>query len=63
MTKVYKEALKAKSQDFFVLPAGLDLATDGFRGTMTPEDFYRRIHASDPNYFKRFDGWTTHGLS
>jgi hypothetical protein len=60
MTKVYRDALKQKSDDFFVLPAGVDISADSNKVSLHPQTFYEMVHKSIPEYFTQFDGWTVH---
>jgi hypothetical protein len=56
----FSSALKAKSNDFFILPAGLDASatTDGI--TLDEETYLRRMLVSQPNLWQTIDGWTSH---
>ncbi|MBI5732807.1 hypothetical protein HY967_02500 [Candidatus Jorgensenbacteria bacterium] len=56
----FPQALKSVSQDFFVLPAGLDAsaATDG--ESLDETAFLRRLIQSQPTFFDAIDGWTSH---
>lgn len=60
MTKVYRDALKQKSDDFFVLPAGVDISADSNKVSLHPQTFYEMVHQAVPEYFTQFDGWTVH---
>lgn len=60
ITKVYRDALKSQSEDFFVLPAGVDISADSNKVSLNPETFYEIIHKTNPGYFTQFDGWTVH---
>lgn len=58
--RLYHQHLKSASSDFFVLPAGLDLAADGQSGTLSAREFLNQMHKSDPEVFNLLDGWTSH---
>jgi hypothetical protein len=60
MTNVYRDALKKKSDDFFVLPAGVDISADSNKVSLNPQTFYEIIGKTNPEYFTQFDGWTVH---
>ncbi len=60
ITKVYRDALKSQSEDFFVLPAGVDISADSNKVSLNPETFYEIIHKTNSEYFTQFDGWTVH---
>lgn len=52
--------LKEKSEDFFILPAGLDAsaASDGL--ALDEAVFLQRMSAAKPEIFRFIDGWTSH---
>lgn len=56
----YAHALKQASEDFFVLPAGLDASAPNSKDTMDEELFLRWMIARKPDIFKIVDGWTSH---
>lgn len=56
----YVKNLKETSEDFFVLPAGLDASAPDGITTMAEETFLRRMVASQPDILSVFDGWTSH---
>lgn len=56
----YSEALKSTSEDFFVLPAGLDASAPNSRETMDEELFLRWVIARQPKLADFIDGWTSH---
>lgn len=60
ISKIYRDALKEVSADFFVLPAGVDISADSTTTSLNPEAFYAAIYTSNPEYFTQFDGWTVH---
>ena len=58
--RVFRDKLKEKSPDFFVLPAGLDQATATMGDTLSTAEYFEHIHGADPTFFTIFDGWTIH---
>lgn len=56
----FAAALKERSDDFFVLPAGLDASAPNGNETMDEELFLRWMIVRQPNLFDRIDGWTSH---
>ena len=55
------ETFKQKSEDFFVISAGLDNASSNTEGvSMNPLRFYQMMYASEPNTFIRLDGIASH---
>lgn len=55
----YRE-LKAQSEDFFVLPAGLDDAATDTLETMNSARFFKEMYQQDAQVFSLMDGWTSH---
>ncbi len=53
-------ALKAKSSDFFVLNAPLDLSLINSKNSADPSDFLDEMEQSDPGIFTKLDGWASH---
>ena len=60
VAKQFRDELNNRSDDFFVLPAGLDLAAGNTKGTMDAQLFFDQMAAYDPTIFSQFDGWTSH---
>lgn len=56
----YSQALKRVSEDFFVLPAGLDASAVNGGETMDEELFLRWMFARQPKLAEAIDGWTSH---
>lgn len=54
------DALKAKSEDFFVLNAPLDLAAGNSENSLDAAIFFQTMEASVPGIFKKLDGWASH---
>lgn len=59
-TYALAQKLHATSNDFFILPAGLDVsaASDGL--SLDASIFLRRMVAAQPDYLSVLDGWTSH---
>ncbi len=52
---------KSKSQDFFIISAGLDNAAETIAGTAINEyDFIRSMYTFDPDIFNQIDGMGSH---
>lgn len=60
MTRALMKQLKEFNNDYFVLPAGLDLAADNSLGTKTAVSFWQGIYNTDSDLLKDFDGLTSH---
>ncbi len=58
--KEFSKKLKAKSPDFFVLPAGLDASAPNSSETMEEERFISRMVAKETDIFEHIDGWSSH---
>lgn len=56
----YSQKLKKSSEDFFVLPAGLDASAAHDGVTMDAEEFLKRMVKAKPELFEHIDGWTSH---
>ncbi len=56
----YSEELKKKSDQFFILPAGLDASAPNSRETMDETDFLKTLFSAKPEVFSNIDGWTSH---
>lgn len=54
------DSLKAKSGDFFVLNAPLDLALNDSTNSLNAATFYQTMAAAIPGIFNRLDGWASH---
>ncbi|EKD57532.1 MAG: hypothetical protein ACD_57C00243G0002 [uncultured bacterium] len=51
---------KAKSPDFFLMPAGLDNAANDKKTSVKWSTFLTRMHTKQPDIFKKIDGWVSH---
>ena len=58
--KKYSMSLKAKSEDFFILGAGLDASAPNGKTTMDEVTFLRGMLIEEPDIFTYIDGWTSH---
>lgn len=56
----YSATLKAKSDNFFILSAGLDASAPNSALTMDEENFLRKMLAANPDVLNFIDGWTSH---
>ena len=56
----YTKALKSASEDFFILPAGLDASANNSSDTMDEKTFLDLALSSKPDLFDDIDGWTSH---
>lgn len=56
----YSSSLKQKSDDFFILPAGLDASAPNGYETMDEIVFLKKMIARNPDIFASLDGWTSH---
>jgi len=56
----FSAALKSKSEDFFILPAGLDASASPNGSTIDEETYIRRMIMAQPNILQAIDGWNSH---
>jgi hypothetical protein len=56
----YRKKLKERSEDFFVLPAGLDTAASNDGEAMNAESYIRQMISGHPEMLDMMDGWTSH---
>lgn len=52
--------LRDASEDYFILPAGLDVSAQTDGRSMSADEFYKDIKKTVPEYFEAFDGWNSH---
>lgn len=52
--------LKESSEDFFILPAGLDVSAGGDDQTLDAGLFWQRMTKAEPEFLNLVDGWTSH---
>lgn len=60
ISKLFIDALKERSDDFFILPAGFDASASNSSQTIDMANYIRQMIQYDPQTFNRFDGWTSH---
>ncbi len=58
--KTYRDELKRKSEDFFILPAGFDASAPNGIDTMDEDTFLYNMNSTIPGIFNELDGWTSH---
>lgn len=54
------DLFKARSSDFFILPAGLDNAASSGKTSINWKAYLRRMYQKQPDIFNKIDGWTSH---
>lgn len=54
------DALKAKSDDFFVLNAPLDLSANTSQSSLDAAVFFQTMETAVPGIFNKLDGWASH---
>lgn len=60
VAKEFASAFKAASEDYFILPAGLDTAAPNSKDTMAATEYWRQMYLADSDVFTYFDGWNSH---
>ena len=56
----FNTALKEKSEDFFILPAGLDASAANTSDTMDEAAYLKTMIGYKKHVFEAIDGWTSH---
>lgn len=56
----FARALHAAHEDFFVLPAGMDVSARSDRASLDALAYWRAMHQAQPDVFTLLDGWTSH---
>jgi hypothetical protein len=56
----FSSKLRNSSNDFFVLPAGLDSSAPNGKGTMDEYFFLKRMYVKNNSFLTYLDGWTSH---
>lgn len=51
---------KERSDDFFILPAGLDSALPNSSSSMSSYDYLKKMQEEIPDIWEYIDGWTSH---
>ncbi len=57
------DVFKGKSEDFFIMSAGLDNAASDKRNSIKWSTFLQRMHAYKSDIFSRVDGWVSHAYA
>ena len=57
---IFSQRLKKESDDFYILPAGLDASAPNSKISMEESLFLRKMIESNPEVFSYIDGWTSH---
>lgn len=57
------DIFKARSEDFFILPAGLDNASSNGKNSLNWKTYLLRMYRQQPDIFNRLDGWTSHAYA
>ena len=57
---LFTQKLKQASDDFFVLPAGLDVSAVSDKNSLDAAVFLRRMIKAAPDFLNLIDGWTSH---
>jgi len=58
--KTFSSFLKSSSDDFFILPAGLDASAPNGPDTLDEATYLLRMKNEVPDVFEYIDGWTSH---
>ncbi|MBU0619432.1 hypothetical protein KKD62_04330 [Patescibacteria group bacterium] len=56
----FSRQLKTRSEDFFILPAGLDFSAATNKESLDAAVFLRRMFLAQPALCQSIDGWTSH---
>ncbi len=56
----FSEKLKNKSENFFILPAGLDASAQSIKGSMSEDEYLKKMLSHKPSLFNYIDGWNSH---
>ncbi|MFH0749306.1 MAG: hypothetical protein V1917_00100 [Candidatus Gottesmanbacteria bacterium] len=56
----FSQALRAASEDFFILPAGFDASAANDGASMDEQAYLTRMKEANPEVFTYIDGWTSH---
>ncbi len=54
------QKLKATSDDYFILPAGMDVSADTNGQSLSADKYLKEIKDKVPEFFEIIDGWTSH---
>lgn len=58
--KAFSEKAKLSSEDYFILPAGLDASAPNLLGYMSEDTYLKHMLEAQPDLFNYIDGWTSH---
>lgn len=58
--QIFSSKLKAASQDFFIMPAGMDASATNSKGTMEESVYLSKMIETVPDLFSNIDGWSSH---
>ncbi len=56
----FAKSLKVASEDFFILPAGLDASAASDNQSLDEATFIANMKSAQPDFFTYLDGWTSH---
>ena len=56
----FTNALHKASEDYFVLPAGLDVSAASDGKSLDAAEYLKQMHKEAPELFESLDGWTSH---
>lgn len=54
------QALKGRSEDFFVLPAAMDRAAPDNHTSISADTYWKRVFTAEPDLVQMIDGWNAH---
>lgn len=57
------DIFKARSENFFILPAGLDNAASNGKNSLNWKTYLLRMYRKQPDVFNKLDGWTSHAYA
>lgn len=57
------DIFKARSENFFILPAGLDNASSNGKNALNWKTYLLRMYRHLPDVFNKLDGWTSHAYA
>ncbi len=57
------DIFKSRSENFFILPAGLDNASSNGKNALHWKTYLLRMYRRQPDVFNKLDGWTSHAYA
>lgn len=60
IASLFARELKASSDDYFILPAALDVSASNTSETMDSTQYLKRITETSPEFLQIIDGWNSH---